>query len=149
MSHFYAVKMLLSCTSSIRKCYCKTAFYWFYSIFSSNRQIFKFQKWKLGSHCESGYQLSCAKTVFKLSHFSLVTGLYPESTLAKSQIFPQKNKFLVGPYTLGIMFKSCEGLFESAPQLTHQLYLILQGVSPGKKSLNRFSTASAIYYDFQ
>ena len=34
-------------TSSIRKWYCKAAFYWFYSIFPSNRSIFKFQKWNL------------------------------------------------------------------------------------------------------
>ena len=34
-------------TYSIRKWYCKAAYYWIYSIFSSNRSIFKIHKWNL------------------------------------------------------------------------------------------------------
>ena len=43
----YEKKWLQSSTSSIRKWYCKAAYYWFYSIFLSNRSIFEFQKWNL------------------------------------------------------------------------------------------------------
>ena len=72
------------------------------------------------------------KTDFLCYFFSFITGMWPDSKLAKSFIFPQTNDYGVDNYSLGMYFKCLEGVSEAGPQLVIQIVTMFQGLSPSE-----------------
>ena len=63
---------------------------------------------------------------------SFVMGIWPDSMLAQTSIFPQANAIGMNNYQLGLVFKCVEGGFEAGPQLVIQTWSIFLDHSASK-----------------
>ena len=58
-------------------------------------------------------------------------GIWPDSMLAQTSIFPQANAIGMNNYQLALVFKCVEGGFEAGPQLVIQTWSIFLDQSTG------------------
>ena len=65
--------------------------------------------------------------VFVIWFSSFITGIWPNSKLAKSFIFLHSKINKSSNYNVGIYWMCMEGLFEAGPQLVIQIVSIMQG----------------------
>ena len=63
--------------------------------------------------------------------YSFVMGIWPDSMLAQTSIFPQANAIGTNNYRLALFFKCVEGGFEAGPQLVIQTWSIFLDQSAG------------------
>ena len=78
-------------------------------------------------------------------------GIWPDSMLAQTSIFPQANgiglyNYQLNNYQLALVFKCVEGGFEAGPQLVIQTWSIFLDQSTGMYILDSFAINYGQYW---